>query len=76
MVLSCEFLLITFVWKESFSGDDLSDEVPIITAPFTTSEFDSAVFVNTDMPPSLRILAHLQGLKRITSSSKDDFLAT
>lgn len=40
-------LLITFVLEESFPGDDLTDEVPVVTAPFATGEFYCAVFVNT-----------------------------
>ena len=42
-----KFLLVTLVGEEAFTGDDLADEIPIVAAPFTAGEFDSAVFVNT-----------------------------
>jgi len=46
-VLFSKLFLITFVWKKTLSRDDLADEVAVVTAPLTTGEFDSTVFVNT-----------------------------
>jgi hypothetical protein len=39
--------LIALIWEKAFSRYDLADEVSVVTAPLTTGEFDSTVFVNT-----------------------------
>ena len=46
-VLFSKFFLITLVWEKTFSRDDLADKVAVVTAPLTTGEFNSTVFVNT-----------------------------
>ena len=63
MVLFSEFLLITFVGKKSFPGDNLTDEVAIVAAPFATGEFDSTVFVNTVYAAIIAYPCTFAGLK-------------
>ena len=46
-VLFRKLLLIALIWEKACSRYDLADEVSVVTAPLTTGEFDSTVFVNT-----------------------------
>ena len=44
--LFCKLFLVALVRKEALSGNDLSDQLSIITAPLAAGKFHSAVFVH------------------------------
>lgn len=58
-----KFFLVTFIWKEAFTWNELAYEILKAAAPLTSRKFDSAVFENAVYSASVSYPCIFAGLE-------------